>query len=311
MKAAQLTSYEGPSAVVTNNIDQPSITDDQVLVEVRAAAVNPFDNIVAEGGARNWVELTLPATIGGDLAGVVNQVGAEVTGFSVGQEVYGSANALSGQGSFAEFAPVKADSLATKPANLDFISAAAYPLVAVSAYQALIETAQLAAGQKVLIHGGAGGIGSMAIQIAKSIGAHIATTASPESFDYVKDLGADEVIDYKTQDFSELLKDYDVVYDTVGGETNTKSYKILKPGGRLISMTTEPDEALEQQYGVVASHQATKVNTERLENITQLIEAGKLNVHVDKTFQLEQASEALAQLKAGGVRGKLIIDLNS
>lgn len=311
MKAAQITSYDGPSSMIINEIDKPTIKANQVLVEVKAAGVNPFDISVTEGGAKDWVDLEFPATLGADLAGIVSELGDEAAGFEVGQEVYGSAGALSGNGSFAEYAPVYINSLSLKPNGVDFVTAAAYPLTAVSAYQALIETAQLAAGQKVLIHGGAGGIGSMAIQIAKSVGAYIATTSSTESFDYVKGLGADEVIDYKTQDFSELLKGYDVAFDTVGGETNTKSYKILKSGGLLISMTTEPNEELMNQYGVIASHQASKVNTERLENISQLIEAGKLAVHVDKTYPLEQTPEALEQLKAGGVHGKLIIDLRS
>jgi NADPH:quinone reductase-like Zn-dependent oxidoreductase len=307
MKAAQITSYDGPSSVVINEVDVPSIAADQVLVEVKAAAVNPFDWKVTEGMAKDWVALEFPATIGGDVAGVVSQVGADVTNVTVGQEVYGSANALSGNGSFAEYAPVKAANLASKPKSVDFAAAAAYPLVAASAYQAVVATANVQVDQKVLIHGGAGGIGSQAIQIAKAAGAYVATTASSDDVDYVKALGADEVIDYKNQDFSTLLKDYDLVFDTVGGETNTKSYQILKAGGLLISMAAQPDDALVEQYNVRASYQSTTATTEYLTSISALIDGGKLTVNIDKTFTLDQAAEALTYQKAGHVRGKVVI----
>jgi NADPH:quinone reductase-like Zn-dependent oxidoreductase len=310
MKAAQINSYDGPTSITINSVDNPGITADQVLVEVKAAGVNPFDVKVTDGYAKDWVALEFPATLGGDVAGIVREVGTEVTGFEVGQEVYGSANALSGNGSFAELTPVKAGSLAAKPTSVDFVTAAAYPLVAASAYQALVDTAHVAADQKVLIHGGAGGIGSQAIQMAKAAGAYVATTAGSKDLDFVKSLGADEVIDYTTQDFSTILKDYDVVFDTVGGETNTKSYQVLKPGGMLISMAAQPDEALSQQYDVKAIYQSTTTTSEYLTKIAEMIDGGKLSINIDKTFPLEQAAEALAYLKAGHVRGKVVITVS-
>lgn len=310
MKAAQINSYDGPTAVNINLVDTPGVTADQILVEVKAAGVNPFDNKVADGHAKDWVDLELPATLGGDVAGIVRELGVDVTGFEVGQEVYGSANALSGNGSFAEFTPVKAGSLAPKPTSTDFVTAAAYPLVAASAYQAIVDTAHVAAGQKVLIHGGAGGIGSQAIQMAKAAGAYVATTAGSKDLDFVKSFGADEAIDYTTQDFSTILKEYDLVFDTVGGETNAKSYQVLKPGGLLISMAAQPDDALSQQYNVKASYQSTTTTTEYLTKIAEMIDAGKLSINIDKTFPLDQAAEALGYLKAGHVRGKVVITVS-
>lgn len=173
------------------------------------------------------VDLKLPATLGGDLAGIIESVGSEVSGFKPGDAVFGQAGALSGAGSFAEFAPAKYSAIAQKPEHVDFVTAAAYPLVSTSAYQAIVEHIKLLSGQKIIIHGGGGGIGSMAIQLAKHVGAYVATTVSTHDIDYVHELGADEVIDYTKQDFASIVHDYDAVFDTVGGESNTKSYQML------------------------------------------------------------------------------------
>jgi NADPH:quinone reductase-like Zn-dependent oxidoreductase len=306
MKAAQINGYGGPEVLqTTTDAPKPKPGIAQVLVEVYAAAVNPFDLKVREGVMGD--SLHFPATLGGDVAGIVAELGEGVSGFTVGQPVFGQANAARGQGSYAEFTPVKADSLAAKPESIDFVTAAAAPLTAVSAYQALVEHAGLMSGQKVLIHGAAGGIGSFAVQLAKHLGAYIAATAGTEDIGYVKSLGADEVIDYKTQDFASLLKDYDVVFDTVGGETFAKSHQVLKPGGIIVSMATQPDEALAKQYNVQTMHQATQVNPERLVKIIELVEQGALKVHVDKVFPLEQAGDAQAYLQAGKHHGKVVL----
>lgn len=310
MKAAQIDSYGGKSVVhTTEDAPKPAVGAGQVLVEVHAAGVNPFDRKVREGLARSMAELSFPATLGGDFAGIVAEVGEGVANVQAGDEVYGQANALGGQGSYAEFTTVKTTALAHKPKNIDLIHAAAAPLAAVSAYQALVETMQLQPGQKILIHGGAGGIGTFAIQLAKHIGAYVATTAAADSADYVKQLGADEVIDYQSQDFSAILKDYDAVYDTVGGETYTKSFQVLKQGGAIVSMLEQPDEALAKQHGVAASAQYTQVTTERLNQITDLVENGALTIHVDKTFPLDQAGEALDYLHDGKHRGKVVLSV--
>lgn len=290
---------------------KPTAGQGQVVVEVQAAAVNPFDIKVREGLVREMTELNFPAILGGDVSGVVAEIGPDVTGFEVGQEVYGLAGALSGHGSFAEFTSVVADQLASKPKSVDFLQAAALPQVATSAYQALVETMSLQAGQKILIHGGAGGIGSVAIQIAKNIGAYVATTASTNDTDFVKGLGADEVIDYTSQDFSKLVSEYDAVYDVVGGETNTKSYQVLKRGGTLVSMVAPANDKLVAQYGVIYSAQFTKATTERLIKVAELVDAGAITINIDKVFPMGQASEALEYLKTGHPRGKVVISFGA
>lgn len=310
MKAAQISEYGGQTVLQTvTGAPKPEAAPGQVLVEVHAAATNPFDWKIREGYMKEFIPLELPATLGSDVAGTVVAIGDDTTGFEIGQAVYGMANAVGSQGSYAEFTPVKATQLVAKPKAVDYITAAALPLAAVSAYQALVDHIGLQAGQKILVHGGAGGIGSLAIQIAKNIGAHVATTASATEADYVKSLGADEVIDYQAQDFTTLLKDYDAVFDTVGGETNAKSYSILKSGGTLVSMVQPEDEALTKQYNVKYVQQSSQPTVERLTKIAELVDNGKLKVNVDKTFPLDQAAEALEYLKTGHPRGKVVIEV--
>jgi NADPH:quinone reductase-like Zn-dependent oxidoreductase len=312
MRAARINGYGGQDVMKTvDDAPKPVAGPGQVLVEVQAAGVNPFDVKLGSGMYKNGIPLEFPAVLGGDVAGTVAEVGEDAAGFEVGQAVYGMANAAGGQGSFAEFTTVKAEQLAAKPASVEFVEAAALPLAAVSAYQALADHMNLKTGQKILIHGGAGGIGSLAIQIAKDIGAYVATTASADDTDFVKSLGADEVIDYQTQDFSTLLKDYDAVFDTVGGETNTKSYTILKKGGALVSMVQPADEALAKQYDVKYTQQSSKATAERLAKIAELVDSGKLKAEVDKVFPLDQAAEALEYLKTGHPRGKVVIQVKN
>jgi NADPH:quinone reductase-like Zn-dependent oxidoreductase len=307
MKAAQINSYGEKDVVSINDVPKPSIKADQILVEVHAASVNPFDLKVREGQTKDYIPLELPATLGGDVSGVVAELGSGVTGLEIGQEVYGMANATGGQGSFAEFTTVIAAQLAPKPRSVDFVSSAALPLTAVSAYQALVDHMRLQPGQKILIHGGAGGIGSIAIQIANNIGAYVATTAIGPDADYVKNLGADEVIDYTKEDFSEKLSDYDAVFDTVGGETNAKSYKVLKKGGVLVSMVAPVD--LDLAEGITYVQQSSQATVEKLTKIADMVDSGKIKVNVDKVFQFEEAAEALEYIKTGHPRGKVVIQV--
>lgn len=307
MRAAQISEYGPPEVVsVKGEAEKPHAGEGQLLIEVHAASINPFDNIVRQGYARSMKEIDFPATLGGDFAGVVVELGDAAQGFSVGDEVYGQANALSGQGSFAELVPVNTSSAAPKPRSADFVMAAAAPLTGVSAYQALVETLNVQNGQKVLIQGGAGGIGSLAIQLAKHLGAYVATTAAKDDLDFVKELGADEAIDYKTQDFSTLLSEYDAVFDTVGGETYTKSFTVLKQGGKFVSMKNAP-EGFTPPAGIEATDQFTRVTTERLSKLSELIDNGVLTIHIDKIFLLEQVSEAMAYLESGQHRGKVVL----
>ena len=310
MKAARINEYGGKDVLrLVADAPKPQPAAGQVLVEVHAAGVNPFDWKVREGYMKDAIPLKFPATLGGDVSGTVAEVGEGVTGFEVGQPVYGQANAVSGEGSYAEFTSVKAESLTAKPEGLDYETAAAAPLAGVSAYQALVDHAELKPGQKILIHGGAGGIGSFAIQLAKHIGAYVAATAATEDINYVKGLGADEVIDYKTQDFSSIVKDYDVVFDTVGGDTFSKSHGVLAKGGIIVSMAAQPDENLAKQYGVKSIYQSTQVTRARLQKLTELLEQKVLTVHIDKVFPLEEAGDAQAYLQAGKHHGKVVLKI--
>jgi alcohol dehydrogenase len=310
MKAAQINSYGGRDALKINgDVPKPLIADDQILVKVHAAGVNPFDYKVREGMMRQVAELTFPATLGGDVAGTVEEIGSTVTDFAVGQAVYGMAGALSGSGSFAEYVPVKASSVALKPSATDFIVSAALPLASVSAYQALVDNMHLQAGQKILIHGGAGGIGLVAIQLAKHLGAYVATTVSEADIEYAKRLGADEVIDYNHQDFSGIVKDYNAVFDMVGGEANAKSYNVLVSGGRFVSMVEKVNQELADQLNINYILEFTRVDNENLKKIAELVDKGVLGINVDKVFPIEEAAAALEYVKTGHPRGKVVIRL--
>jgi NADPH:quinone reductase-like Zn-dependent oxidoreductase len=271
--------------------------------------VNPFDWKIMEGMYQKMMPIQLPATLGGDFSGVVTEAGEGVS-FKKGDAVYGSAIILSGgSGAFAEFASAGVDHVAKKPKNLNHLEAAALPLTGVSAWQALVDHIGLAKGNRILIHGAAGGIGTSAVQIAKHLGAHVAATASARDMDYVKGLGADEVIDYKSQSFDSLLSGYDAVYDTVGGDTYAKSFKVLKKGGIIVSMLEQPKPELTEKYGVKAIAQGTHINGERLSKVAGLVELGVLKVHVDKSFPLEKAGDALAYQKTGHPRGKVVLKI--
>ncbi len=310
MRAAQINEYGGPDVLkYVADAPKPTAAAGQILVEVRAAGVNPFDWKVREGYMKDSAPLTLPAILGGDFAGVVAEVGEGVANLKAGDEVYGQANALSGQGSYAEYTPVKAGSVGPKPKSVDFTTAAALPLAGVSAYQALVDHIGLAKGGKILIHGGAGGIASFAVQLAKHLGAYVATTAAADDSDYVKNLGADEVIDYKTQSFETILSDYDAVFDTVGQDTYTRSFQVLKPGGTIVSMVEQPNEALMKEHGVTATAQFTQVTTERLAKLAELVDQGAIKPQIDKTFPLEQAGEALGYIQSGLHRGKVVLQI--
>lgn len=312
MKAAQISGYGGKDVLRTvETAEKPVAGPGRVLVEVQAAGVNPFDWKVREGMAKDWISQEFPLTLGGDVAGTVAELGEGVSGFEIGQPVFGQASAVSGEGSFAEFTPVKAGSLAAKPRSLDFVQAAALPLAATSAYQALVDHLNLQAGQKILIHGAAGGIGSFAVQIAKHLGVYVAATAGAKDLDFVRSLGADEVIDYQSQDFTTIVKDYDAVFDTVGGETNRKSYDVLKPGGTLVAMNDQPDEAKVAAARINYVAQQSRSTSERLQKVAELADQGAIKVTVDRVFPLEQAAEALEYLKTGHPRGKVVLKIKN
>jgi alcohol dehydrogenase len=310
MKAAQISEYGDPKVVKVNEVEKPAPKAGQVLVEVRASSLNPFDTKLREGAAKDNIPLIFPATLGSDIAGVVVEVGEGVESFKPGDAVYGQAAVVAGNsGAFAEFAATKADQVAKSPATLDSPRAASLPLVGVSAVQALAEHINLRSGQKILIHGGSGGIGSIAIQIAKHLGAYVATTVPGEMSGFVKKLGADEVLDYKTQDFTTLIRDFDAVFDTVGGEVFEKSLGVLRHGGVAVSMVAHIDEATAEARGVKAITQGTKVNTERLDKLTQLVEAGVVMPQITATFPLDQIQEAFHYRESESFTGKIVIQI--
>lgn len=312
MKAVQISSYGGVEVLEINrDVAKPVAGDGQVLVEVHAASLNPFDWNVRQGYVKDYMPLQFPATMGGDFAGIVAEVGKGATGFNIGDEVYGQAAVYSGgSGSFAELATAIVGKIAIKPKNIDFREAASLPLVGASALQALETHIDLKPKQKILIHGGAGGIGSLAIQFAKAIGAHVATTVSTRDVDYAKSLGADEVIDFKIQKFEEILSGFDAVFGTVGGEVTDKSFKVLKKGGIIVSMTGAPSSELAKKHGVVAIGQNTDGNSEKLTRLKDLVEAGKIKPQVDKVFAIDEVKEAFTHLETGHPRGKVVLKIS-
>jgi NADPH:quinone reductase-like Zn-dependent oxidoreductase len=311
MKAAQVTQYGDASVMKINEVDKPSAGPGHVLVEVHASSLNPFDTSVRAGYMKDAIPLQLPFTLGGDIAGIVTEVGEGVTNVSVGDKVYGQANIVAGNsGAFAEYAVTKAEQVAQAPANIGFNEAGSLPLVGVSALQGITEEVGLQAGQKVFIHGGAGGIGSIAIQIAKHIGAHVTTTATGEAMEKVKQFGADEVVDYKAQDFGEVLRDCDAVFDTVGGDDFTKTLSVLKRGGIAVSMVAEADQARVAELGVSVKRQGTQVTTARLNALRELVELGAVKPAVGKVFALDDIQAAM-EARESGISGKVVLTVKS
>jgi NADPH:quinone reductase-like Zn-dependent oxidoreductase len=289
-------------------VPEPVAGEGQALVDIYSSSINPFDTFVIKGYMKDVKPVVLPFTPGGDFSGVVLNVGPGVGNFKVGDEVYGTAIVFSGgTGAYADRALVNVKRMALKPRVLGFEDAASMPLVGVSAIQALMENIKLQKGQKVLIHGGAGGIGTVAIQLAKHIGAYVATTVSVDDIEFVKSLGADQALDYRSEKFEEKLKDFDAVYDTIGGEVMEKSFKVLKKGGVLTSMKGAPDTELANQYGVTGIATNTSNNTDRLNILTQLIDQKVITPQVEKIFPLEQSEAAFVYKEQSHPRGKVVI----
>lgn len=311
MKAAQINTYGGPEVIHVNpDVPAPPLKQGQILAEVYSAGINPFDGKLHAGLYKANIPLTFPVTLGGDFSGIVKVVGPDVTGFSPGDEVYGTALiAGGGSGAIAEYAAANTKNIALKPKSASFDEAGALPLVGSSSVQALEEHIKLQKGQKILIHGGAGGIGHIAIQLAKAIGAYVAVTVSHDDASFVKKLGVDKIIDYKSQKFEEHLMDFDAVYDTIGGETTTKSFMVLKKGGILVSMLGQPDQELADKYGVTPVGQGTKTSTAHLKRLAELVDSGKIKVNIDKIYPLDRVREAFTYQEKTHPRGKIIIKI--
>jgi alcohol dehydrogenase len=332
MRAFLLDRYGKQRALKLSDVPMPALRDDEVMVEVHAAGVNLLDVKIRNGEFKLILPYRLPLVLGHDVAGVVVQTGALVRGFEVGDEVYARADDFR-IGTFAEFVPVKASSLAPKPRNLSMAQAASIPLVGLTAWQALVEKAALKPGQKVFIQAGSGGVGTFAIQLAKHLGASVATTTSAANAALVKGLGADVVVDYRSQDSEAALRDYDVVLNSQDAKTLEKSLRVLRPGGKLISISGPPDPEFGQAIGAPRLVQWVmrllsagvrrrararglgyaflfmKADGAQLREITRLIEAGAIRPVVDKVFPFEATNEALAYAEAGRAKGKVVIQV--
>lgn len=310
MKAAQIHDYGHADVIKINEIDKLVVGDNQVLVAVEAASLNPFDTVVREGYVKEMIP-ALPVTLGGDIAGVVSEVGDGVDGFSVGDKVYGTAAAVAGNsGALAEFALTKPTQLSKAPENLSPVESASLPLVGVSTLQALTEHIDLQSGQKIFIHGASGGIGTIAVQIAKHLGAYVAASVrGQEAADLVRGLGADEVIDRESQDFVTVLRDYDAVFEAAGGEDFDKTLDILKRGGVAVSMLATADQNKVDQLGVRTVTQSTQVTKERLERLCELVEAGVVKAQVAQTFSLNDIQAAFEARESGKNHGKIVIQI--
>jgi len=311
MKAAQITDYIPAKDIKINRAaSEPTLAPGFVLVEVKAAALNPIDWKMAEGELSRFMQLPFPFTPGSDFAGVVKEVGAEVKHIKQGDEVYGMAGYnRNGSGSLAEVAAANASFVWKKPASLSFEQAAAVPMAGLRAWHVLVEVLQIKTGQHILIHGGAGGIGTFALQIAKHLGAHVATTVSEKDKEYAKGLGADVVIDYQKEDFSKLLHDYDAVFDTIGGETFAKSFEVLKPGGKITTMLWERHPELAQKHNVEFVEQSESTTPQSFTGLGKLIDEGIVKVQIAKTFPFDNVGEAFDYQKNGHPRGKVVVTI--
>ena len=306
MRAAIVTEYGSPITVV--EVDRPALASTSVMIEVHASSVNPIDSLVARGVMKEMLVYQLPWIVGYDVSGVVIECGADVTEFTVADEVFGRADSFQAA-TMAEFAMIKQEDLAIKPTNVSHLQAAGVPLAGLTAWQALVEHGRLQPGEKVLIHAGSGGVGSLAIQIAKHLGAFVATTTSGSNLGLVEDLGADVAIDYQTQRFDEELSDYDMVIDTLGGESLERSFATVKRGGRIVSIKGEAPEGLADARGVHFTTFYMSPSGAMLTTLAGLIERDVLRPIVDSVFPLSDVQQAFDRSDAGRARGKIIIQV--
>lgn len=332
MKALIFKRYGKSPGIVLADVPRPTPKADELLVEVRAASVNPVDNMILSGIFKPVLHFELPATLGSDLAGVVTAVGSGVTRFKPGDAVFANIFDL-GTGAIAEFAVVPEHAAALKPANLDFVHAASIPMVGLTSWQALVERAKLRAGQKVFIPAGSGGIGTFAIQLAKHLGASVGTTTSTGNVELVRSLGADEVVDYKKQEFENVLHGYDAVLGTLRGDAIEKSLGVVKPGGTIVSLVGPLDAAfararrlnffltfvfglmsrkiirLAKKRDVTYSFLFARPDGAQLDEIANLLAADRIQPVIDKVFPFAQAKEALGYLALGRSKGKVVIKM--
>ncbi|MDN4091860.1 NADP-dependent oxidoreductase [Brevibacillus agri] len=330
MKAIVIENYGKNAPLVLTEQPMPSIGEHDVLVEIHAASLNPIDFKIKEGKVKFLLSYKFPLILGNDFSGVVVKVGERVKAFKPGDEVYGRPR-KSRIGTLAEFIAVHEDDIWLKPQNLTFEEAASIPLVGLTTYQAFSDILHLQKGQKILIHAGSGGVGTFAIQLAKRMGAFVATTASDKGYELVKSLGADLIINYKKENFEEMLTGYDAVFDTLGGDVLEKSFRILKPGGQIVSVSGMPNARFGKEANLgwmktamlsIVSRKITalerktqtkyhflfmKASGAQLKILTEMIEAGQIKPVIDKVYQLKDTAQAFDYLESGRAKGKVIV----
>ena len=331
MKAMIIDRY-GKIPMRMAEVPTPEINEYEVLAEIHAASINPIDFKIRDGKVKMLLKYEMPLILGNDFAGVITKVGSKVTRFKVGDEIYARPR-KNKIGTFAEYIAIHEDDIALKPKNLSFEEAASIPLVGLTSYQALHDIMQLQKGQKILIHAGSGGVGTFAIQLAKIMGAIVTTTASEAGANLVTSLGADEIINYKTEKFEDILKNYDAVFDTIGGATLEKSFNIIKRGGNIVSVSGMPNArfgkefgsgffktllfslaskkltALEKKHNAQYSFLFMKPSGDQLRTIANYIEAGEIKPVIDRVFPFEDAQKAMEYSEAGRAKGKIIVKI--
>ncbi|AHA72959.1 NADPH:quinone reductase [Bacillus thuringiensis] len=331
MKAMIIDRY-GKVPMRMAEVPTPEINEYEVLAEIHAASINPNDFKIREGKVKMLLKYEMPLILGNDFAGVITKVGSKVTRFKVGDEIYARPR-KNKIGTFAEYIAIHEDDIALKPKNLSFEEAASIPLVGLTSYQALHDIMQLQKGQKILIHAGSGGVGTFAIQLAKIMGAIVTTTASEAGANLVTSLGADEIINYKTEKFEDILKNYDAVFDTIGGATLEKSFNIIKSGGNIVSVSGMPNArfgkefgsgffktllfslaskkltALEKKHNAQYSFLFMKPSGDQLRTIANYIEAGQIKPVIDRVFPFEDAQKAMEYSESGRAKGKIIVKI--
>ena len=304
MKAATIAGYEAPIAIT--DIDKPALKNDGVLIKVHAASLNPIDNVLRSGALKDSMPLSFPFVMGFDVSGEIVEIGQDVRHFKVGDAVFARPK-QEDAGAVAQYARVGESELAHKPANLSHAKAASVPLAGLTAWQALVIKGKLQKGEKVLIHAGSGGVGTLAIQIARHLGAHVITTVSEQNMDLVKDLGADQVIDYKNQSFEDEMSDLDLVFDMIGGDTLNRSFSTLKKGGRIVSIKGEDSDGLAQKHGVHFETLWMNPDGAMLAELAKLMEQGVIRPVTDSTYALQDAAAAYEHLADGHAVGKIVI----
>ncbi|PGS40403.1 NADPH:quinone reductase [Bacillus thuringiensis] len=331
MKAMIIDRY-GKVPMRMAEVPTPEIKEYEVLAEIHAASINPIDFKIRDGKVKMLLKYEMPLILGNDFAGVITKVGSKVTRFKVGDAIYARPR-KNKIGTFAEYIAIHEDDIALKPKNLSFEEAASIPLVGLTSYQALHDIMQLQKGQKILIHAGSGGVGTFAIQLAKIMGATVTTTASEAGANLVTSLGADEIINYKTEKFEDILKNYDAVFDTIGGATLEKSFNIIKSRGNIVSVSGMPNArfgkefgsgffktllfslaskkltALEKKHNAQYSFLFMKPSGDQLRTIANYIEAGKIKPVIDRVFPFEDAQKAMEYSESGRAKGKIILKI--